>query len=223
MPTLELPMTFANFAPLLTLVESHPDNRMAFDYLIAWCLLDKQALPMLPDYLGHLKEAGYTFLPAHVQEALLTYEEWSGRAVGTPGFGYDPKTKARFSEFLGKIERSPSRPVAQRELGPSFGGTFWYYALFFQPRDPSDYGPLFRRLGDEFEALGMDKEALAHYRNAVFLDPQVAEMHLGLANLLEKQGKREEAAFEYGEARRIGRSPTPPPLELIPVAPERIE
>ena len=109
LPTLDLPMTLRSFVPLLTLVESHPENRMAFDYLIAWCLLDEQALPMMPDYLGHLKEAGYAALPVHVQEALLSYEKWSGRAVEMPVFAYDPKIEARFSEFVEKVERAPSR------------------------------------------------------------------------------------------------------------------
>ena len=54
-------------------------------------------------------------------------------------------------------------------------------------------------------------------------DPQAAGMHLSLAGLLEKQGKREEAAFEYGEARRLGRSPTASPLKLMPAAPVGIE
>ncbi len=223
LPTVELPMTLRNFVPLLTLVESHPENRMAFDYLIAWCLLDEQALPMMPDYLGHLKEAGYAALPVHVQEALLTYENSRGRAVEMPPFAYDPKIEARFSEFVEKVERSPSKPVAQRELGPSFGGTFMYYALFLRPGDPHNYGAVYWRLGNEFQALSMDDEALAHYRNAVLLNPQVPGIHLSLAGLLEKQGKREEAAFEYGEARRTDRSATSVPFKLTPAAPEKIE
>ena len=224
MPTVDVPMELAGgFVPLLLLFESHPQNRMAFDGLIAWCLLDNQAFPMLPDYLGHLKDAGYTALPAHVQEALLTYEKWSGRAVEMSDFGYDPKMEARFSTFLEKIERSPSKLVAQRELGPSFGGTFMYYYAFRTPRDAVNYGPVYLRLGNEFQALGMDEQALAHYRNAVLLSPQVAEMHLSLAELLEKQGRVEEAASEYGEARRLGRSPPPSPLKQMPVASERAE
>ena len=217
LPTIDLPMEMmvANFPPLLTLVESHPDNRMAFDYLTAWCLLDKDALAILPDYLRHLKQAGYTVLPTHVQEAMLTCEKRSGRPVEISGFGYDPETKGRFSAFAGRVERSPNMLAARLELGPSFGGTFMYYYWFLGPPEVNDYGLYFGRLGDEFRALGMDAEALAHYRTAAQLCPEDAETHLSLADLLKKQGKLQEAAFEYDEARRVGRSPTEPPRNLL--------
>jgi tetratricopeptide (TPR) repeat protein len=225
MPTVDLPIPDAgSFVPLLALVESHSDNRMAFDYLIAWCLLEPQAFPMLPDYLSHLKEAGYTVLPTHVQEALLTLEERSGRAVEIPGFRYDPKTKARFHEFLGAIGIPPYGPVERPELWASFDDTFMYYDASKRKRSAYNYGQIFWYLGNELGALGMDEEALAHYRCAVWLIPRVALTHLKLADLLKKQGKLDEAEFEYGEARKLGRPPAQPSGKLNQGAPpERVE
>ena len=223
LPTLELQMTPAGFVPPLTLVESHPDNRMAFDYLVAWCLLDNEMFPMLPDYLGHLKEAGYTSLPTHVQEALLVYAMASRHAFEIPGFGYDPKTAARFSTFLGRIGHGADESAEQRELEPSYGHTFMYYAHFVRPFDASNYGEACLFLGNQFRALGRDHEALAHYRCAVRLYPQSAQAHASLADLLKAQGRLDEAAFEYGEARSAARSPAEPPPNGVLDASQRTE
>jgi tetratricopeptide (TPR) repeat protein len=201
----------------------HPDNRMAFDYLIAWCLLERQAFPMLPDYLGHLKEAGYTVLPTHVQEALLTYEKQIGRAVEIPGFGYDPAAKRRFSAFLEEMGRLPSRAADQSESAASLQGTFMYYHASSRLYDTGSYGTVFWRLGNQFQAMGMDEEALAHYRCAVWLSPRVAVAHLKLADLLKKQGKLEEADIQYSQARETNRSPTQPQGKPNQGAPERVE
>jgi tetratricopeptide (TPR) repeat protein len=222
-PTMDLTIVTENFVPLLTLVESHPDNRMAFDYLIAWCLLDEQVFPMLPDYLRHLKEAGYTSLPAHVQEALLTYEKWKRRAVELPGVGFDPKTKTRFSAFEAKMTRASSRQLALRELGPRLRGTFMYYYVFHLPHNDVNYGSLFWCLGCEFQTLGMDDEALAHYRNATWLLPADAETHQSLAELLKKRGELEEANAEYAEARKLDEPLKVPPGKTAQDASERVE
>jgi hypothetical protein len=224
MPTTDLPMSLSgNFVPVLALVQSHPDNRMAFDYLIAWCLLEEQAFPMLPDYLRHLKDAGYARLPTHVQEALLTYEKWSGRAVEIPGFRYDPETKARFSAFLERTGRAPYGAAGQSEPGPSLWGSFMYYRVFLRPHDTGSYGMTYWRLGNQFQVTGMNEEALAHYRCAAWLCPQVAETHLSLADLLKKQGRLEEADFEYGRARRSSPSPTQSSSKMKQDVPVQIE
>jgi hypothetical protein len=224
MPTVDLPMSQAgSFVPLLALVQSHPDNRMAFDYLIAWNLLEEQAFPMLPDYLRHLKDAGYNVLPVHVQEALLTYEKWSGRAVEIPGFGYDPKTKARFFTFLERIGRAANGAAGRPEPEPSLWGSYMYYRVFLGPHDTCNYGMTFWRLGKQFEAMGINEEALAHYRCAAWLCPQIAEAHLSLADLLKKESRLEEADIEYGRARRSSSSSTLPSSRLKQDVPVKIE
>ena len=70
LPTVELSLGGASFIPPLSLLKSDPHNRMAFDYLMAWCLLDAQSFPMLAENVGGLKDAGYNYIPVHVQEGL---------------------------------------------------------------------------------------------------------------------------------------------------------
>ena len=213
MPTVDLPLLTVNFMFPLNLVECHPENRMAFDYLIALCLLDGQALPMMPHYLAHLKDAGYTRLPTHVQEALLTSEKLGGRRIPIPGFGYDPETRARFSEFLEEMKRASYRAGAHPDLGPELDGTFMYYCTFLQPRGTFNYGYVYWRLGNEFQALGMDEEALVHYRYATLLGPLNAQAQFSLADELKKQGRTEEADAVYARARKISPSRAQPSSE----------
>jgi tetratricopeptide (TPR) repeat protein len=130
---------------------------------------------------------------------------------------------ARFFAFDEKLRSFPSRRAAQLELGPSFGGTFMYYYVYPPPHSIVDYDALCWRLGNEFRALAMDDLALAYYRNTVWLNPQLAEAHLGLADLLKARGELEEAGVEYGKARKIGGSPASPAGKPVQGASERVE
>ena len=57
--------------------------------------------------------------------------------------------------------------------------------------------------GTELLARGKIDEAVAHYKQAVKLNPEDEDGHYNLALALAKQGKREEAEAEYLEALRI--------------------
>jgi tetratricopeptide (TPR) repeat protein len=58
-------------------------------------------------------------------------------------------------------------------------------------------------LGVAYEAQDRREEALSEYREAVRLNPGLAQGHNNLANLLEAAGKHEEAIVEYQEALRL--------------------
>ena len=70
LPNVELDMYISKFVPMLAAVKGNPQNRMAFDYLMAWCLLDKVSIPMVAENIRYLREAGYTSIPTHLQENL---------------------------------------------------------------------------------------------------------------------------------------------------------
>ena len=58
-------------------------------------------------------------------------------------------------------------------------------------------------LGVALEKLNRKAEAMAHYREAVRLDPRSAEAHMDLANLLDAAGKTDEATAHFQEALRL--------------------
>ena len=120
LPTVELPIGGLGFVSALCLLKSDPHNRMAFDYLTAWCLLDRQSFPMLAENVGCLKDAGYNYIPAHVQEGLLTLEAMSGRSAAPEGFRCDPGTTARFNAFAEQMQQSAGNLRAQRAVGAAF-------------------------------------------------------------------------------------------------------
>jgi tetratricopeptide (TPR) repeat protein len=204
LPTAELAdMAMAGFISPLTLLESDPHNRMAFDYLMAWCLLDRQMLPMLPRYVGGLNAAGYRSIPVHLQETLLAVETITGHSAVPPGFNCDPATAARFNSFMGQIEQYPDKLAAQRALRPAFSDTYMYYSAFVAAPVTRKGALAYWWLANGFRALGRTDEAIAHYQHALWLDPAFAEAHAALADMLKSQGHLEEAAYHLSEARRL--------------------
>ena len=118
--------------PLLTLIESNPQNRMALDYLTAWFLLDKteDSLETIFSSVGCFRNAGYGSLPTHCEEALLLWEGTGRGAVDRQGLGRDVACGARFDEFrrtLAKHAESDEAPEAARAM---HGDTYWFYYFF---------------------------------------------------------------------------------------------
>lgn len=58
-------------------------------------------------------------------------------------------------------------------------------------------------LGVALEQQGRRDEALAEYRQAVELKPDLPQLHNNIANLLDELGRRDEALAEYQEALRL--------------------
>jgi tetratricopeptide (TPR) repeat protein len=58
-------------------------------------------------------------------------------------------------------------------------------------------------LAVDLQGQGKLEEAVAEYRTAIRIRPDLAEAHISLANALDEQGKDEEAIAEYRAAIRI--------------------
>jgi tetratricopeptide (TPR) repeat protein len=216
LPTVDLPLGGASFIPLLSLLKSNPHDRMAFDYLMAWSLLDRQSLPMLAENAGGLKDAGYDYIPARVQEGLLALEQMSGHPAAPAGFHCDEGTTGRFNAFTEQMQLYPSKPAAQRALFPGFSDTFMYYAQFVAPQPAVNYARDYLAAADEFRVLGLTTDAIAQYQDALRLDPGLAEAHAALAKILRSQGRLEEAEFHEREARRPRTGAPEPAMSLQP-------
>lgn len=119
--------------PFLQLLESKSDNRMAFDYLIAWFLLDKSLIAEISTRIDQFKDAGYASLPIHCQEALLLFEKRQGKAVDLRGFRYDAATAARVEEFFRHASRLRGREDATQQLEAMYGNTYMFYYFFMGP------------------------------------------------------------------------------------------
>ena len=118
--------------PLRTLFESNLDNRMAFEYLVAWLLLDKQeiSLATIGANVEHFERLGYASMPTHCQEALLLAE----RARGGPGDGprlpYDEATAARVDRFFQDLSGYEDLQSGAEQARDRYGDTYMFYYFF---------------------------------------------------------------------------------------------
>jgi hypothetical protein len=111
-------------------LEANPSNRMAFEYLLVHYLLTSdmegfaKLAPRLKDF--------YRVLPAHVEEALISYRNVNGALpAGVDPRAIDRRTESRFQRFLEIYLRLQSTPdSARKALAPAYGGTYWFFCLF---------------------------------------------------------------------------------------------
>jgi hypothetical protein len=121
----------SSFRELELLLNRNPRNKMAFEYLIAYSLLNgnlKEIFTMVPGF----RAFHYDHIPVHVQEALIL-----GAAL-TPKFDQNmlkglvgAAVYKHFMEYRQSTLRyRGNKNEAKLGLQKEFGDTYWYYALF---------------------------------------------------------------------------------------------
>ena len=109
------------------------NNRMAFEYLMAFCLLTAQTEPVARsveflDYLDYPKDK----IPRHMEEAVLLHTALAGGSVDLHGRRLNPDTVRRF-EKLKRVRSDPryarDMSVAAEMLEKEFGDTYYCYYL----------------------------------------------------------------------------------------------
>lgn len=108
------------------LLNANPKNRMAFEYLLAYELLNKDINAFLRYYpLG--KDMGYTQIPRSYQE-ILSYV-WTQQHSSFRGMPWSisPIVQQEITEFAKAYVHNPSNETFFRQR---FEKTYWYYLLF---------------------------------------------------------------------------------------------
>jgi len=119
---------------LKLLLKRNPKNKMAFEYLIAYNLLNRNLKEIL-NHISDFNTFAYSQLPRHVQEALIL------NAVLTPDFDKNqlkkwihPNNFKRFVEHRQVLVKyNGDKNSAKYELQRQFGDTYWYYLMFVKP------------------------------------------------------------------------------------------
>lgn len=140
--------------PLLTAFITHTDNRMAFDCLMAWMLLDKsqRSLGAIAANVGYFRTLGYDSIPVHCQEALLILEKTSGTPVDLAGYHYAPEAEQRVDQFLNLLtQHSTSQEILDR-IPSGDRNSYLYYFFFATP--PASTRPA----GQHFGSGGTTRE-----------------------------------------------------------------
>ena len=106
-------------------------NRMAFDLLMAWYLLDRNVTKVCQN-LDRLDAVGLTRLPRHLEEAVLLSQQLNPtKEVRLFGRSISPATVERHKQFIREVgKRRMDDPASESMLAPQFGDTFWFYYLY---------------------------------------------------------------------------------------------
>ncbi len=102
-------------------------NRKAYEYLMAWYLLQKNVEAVYRE-AGRMSELGYSRIPAHIEEALVVYALRGGNLPETGELQISREVRSRFlnySMFAGPMGADPS--FSREEFNRAFGNTYWVY------------------------------------------------------------------------------------------------
>jgi len=116
---------------LLRLLEKNRYNRMAFEYLMAYYLMERR-VDKVAENLSRLDELGYKEIPRNYEEAILLHSLDTGGTIKLFGKKLRPETLEKFQAFSEIMSSSAeiSRQAASRELMQKFGSTYFFYYSF---------------------------------------------------------------------------------------------
>ncbi|MEA2077959.1 MAG: DUF6057 family protein, partial [Candidatus Marinimicrobia bacterium] len=113
---------------LLSVLEQQVRNSLAFNYLCAYHLLDKQPA-FLADNVLVLAELGYDQLPKHYQEALLIYQlGHPNEKIDLNGISSNQKTVMAFVDFGSQFSNDKKAVLANYEK--KYKGMYLLYWFF---------------------------------------------------------------------------------------------
>ena len=83
---------------LIELLKENKNNKMAFEYLMAYYLLEFRLEDLL-EYLGQFKELGYGKYPHHIEEAILVSRLAYPLLDFTIDYSINQQTVEQFEQF----------------------------------------------------------------------------------------------------------------------------
>jgi len=106
-------------------------NKMAFEYLMSYCLLEGQ-IGRFVKHIQQLNYFDYPKIPRHFEEALLIYNQLTGgKGISLPGKNISEQTIRKFDDFNNiKAKYKNDIKAARREL-IKYRDTYWFYGLYY--------------------------------------------------------------------------------------------
>jgi hypothetical protein len=119
---------------LLTLLEKNPTNKMAFEYLEAYYLMNNQ-LGDFAERIKTLQNFGYRKTPIIFQEGLMLYLlQSNSHDEILRNMKFKKSLLSDFKNFNQILmQNKGNRPAAQAILRNFYKETYWYYALYDNP------------------------------------------------------------------------------------------
>jgi len=111
------------------LLRENPRNKIAFEYLMGFYLLNKD-LRNFMDHLSLMEEMGYTKIPVSYQEAIMYVIGLSSKnPLANLPSGISNETKIRMQSYA---QIYTTRKNARDLLRKDYSGTYWYYLHYKQ-------------------------------------------------------------------------------------------
>ncbi len=116
---------------LAALLERNPQNKMAFEYLMAGCLLTGQ-VEKIAAHAHRLNDLGYKEIPTLYQEALLIYYGSKEMRIDLDASGISVETFRRYQTFVQIRNATPpqNQQIPSDRLIREFGSTYFFYFTF---------------------------------------------------------------------------------------------
>ena len=106
-------------------------NKMAFEYFMAYCLLDGEISQFIK-HLNRMNDFNYPKIPRHFEEAMLIYIQLTGRKdIIPPGKKVSKETIIRFNEFNQITAKYRNNKNAAYNELKKFRDTYWFYGLYY--------------------------------------------------------------------------------------------
>jgi hypothetical protein len=108
-------------------MQSNPANKKAFEYNMAWFMLEKN-IEGIVNELNGLAGLNYSEIPRHIEEAAILLKANIGMLPELNGLKISSETESRFSKYLSSIMYSDrTKPPGGSEIQKELRNTFWYY------------------------------------------------------------------------------------------------
>ncbi|UCH13973.1 MAG: hypothetical protein JSV22_12820 [Bacteroidales bacterium] len=122
------------YKDLQFIVEENIRNRMAFEYLMAYYLLDKDLASFI-NYLPYLTELDHKVIPVNYQEALLYYVSIKdAKRIDLSRYKLNRNIVDRYRDYAGIVlKNNGDLEAAKDELNKNYSDTYWYYAHYIKP------------------------------------------------------------------------------------------
>jgi len=108
------------------LLDRNKHNRMAFEYLMAYCLLTGK-LEEFAENLPRLRDFDYPGLPRHYQEAILIYEDVTGKRADRCGHEISDQVRQQFTQFPKDMKMGATSEAAAEAVVLRYGNTYLCY------------------------------------------------------------------------------------------------
>jgi hypothetical protein len=115
---------------LLWLLEKNSQNRMAFEYLMAWYML-KRHLGKFVQRIELMPDLGYAELPTHYEEAALIYVSGTRKPLSLSDYPPNPQIQRRIEDFSRILNAyGGNKQAALNDLSKRFRNTYFFYYMY---------------------------------------------------------------------------------------------